>query len=64
MKTSWCHESVTPRELSLIDSFLHDFYLPVPDAEPHKHQGPGVVGPSGRWIVSDRRSQRAYYGHA
>lgn len=46
------------------DGFLHDDFFRSVDLEPHTHIAGIIAGPSGWFMVCDKRSGKAFYGHA
>ena len=58
-------ELYTPTERHLFNEILHDEFPRTVEKDLHQQQGPGVVSPQfNYWVVTDRRTGKAMYGHA
>ena len=55
---------LTASEQHDCDTILHDSFPKEVEADLHRHQGPGVVSPKFKyWVITDRRTGKAMYGH-
>lgn len=50
--------------MDMFTNLLHNFYNREVDPEPEKFIAPGGFTLDGWWILSDRRTNLAWYAHA